>query len=217
VDSVSITATVTDANDNPLPGQDLAFSTSGDVSLGPVTDGGDGTYSTILTASFTPGDETITATAASVRTTATLHEVSAPSVSVMSPSTWGQGVTNQAVTITGANFAPGATVAFSSTGITVNSVSFIDATRLSANVTVAVSAATGAGDVKVANLDAGAGWCAGCYTVEPIDRVDKSSPIISSVSPDSLARKATKAVTITGANFAPGATVAFSGTGITVN
>jgi len=55
------------------------------------------------------------------------------------------------VTITGANFANGATVSFSGTGITVNARSFVSATQLTANISIAANAAQGARDVIVRN------------------------------------------------------------------
>ena len=68
------TATVRDAGGNPLAGQTVVFSTSGDVTFSSVTDNGDGTYSATITASTTPGEETITATDGPVNASAVLHE-----------------------------------------------------------------------------------------------------------------------------------------------
>ncbi len=68
------TATVRDSGNNPLPGETVIFSTSGDVTFGLVTDNSDGTYSVTITASTSPGDETITATVGSLSANAALHE-----------------------------------------------------------------------------------------------------------------------------------------------
>ncbi len=68
------TATVRDAGNNLLPGETVVFSTTGDVTFGSVADNGNGTYSVTVTASTSPGDETITATDSSLSASAVLHE-----------------------------------------------------------------------------------------------------------------------------------------------
>src|SRR5207249_4071052 len=68
------TATVTDAHSNPVAGETITFSTSGDVTFGSTTDNGDGTYSATITSSTTAGDETITGHDGLITGTATLHE-----------------------------------------------------------------------------------------------------------------------------------------------
>lgn len=72
--TVTATATVTDASNNPLRYETVVFSTNGDVSISPVINNGDGTYSVTVTASMTSGDETITATDGTVSASAVLHE-----------------------------------------------------------------------------------------------------------------------------------------------
>jgi hypothetical protein len=71
---VTATATTRDAEGNPLSGQNVSFASNGDVSFGNVTDLGNGTYSAIITASRTPGDEIITAAVNTLSNTAILHE-----------------------------------------------------------------------------------------------------------------------------------------------
>src|SRR5206468_4302246 len=68
------TATVTDAFSNPVSGDTVTFSTSGDVTFGSTTDHGDGTYTPTITASTTAGDETVTGHDGLITGTATLHE-----------------------------------------------------------------------------------------------------------------------------------------------
>lgn len=80
---VLATATVTSGG-QPLAGQDVSLSSSDpDVKIGPVTDHGDGTYTTMLEPSEKPGGVTITATDNSanppVSGTAVLHQVCQPS------------------------------------------------------------------------------------------------------------------------------------------
>jgi len=134
-----------------------------------------------------------------------------PTVASTSPASLGQGAASQNVTVTGSNFVSGAGVSFSGTGITVNSTTFGDSGHLTANVTVATSATTGARDVTVANPGGWSGSCSACFAVS-------AGPTVSSTSPSSLGQgAANQNVTVNGANFVSGANVSFSGTGITVN
>jgi quinohemoprotein amine dehydrogenase alpha subunit-like protein len=134
-----------------------------------------------------------------------------PTVTSTSPSSRGQGATNQTVTVVGTNFVSGATAVFSGTGITVNSTTFTDSSHLSLNISVAPGAATGARNVTVTNPDFGTSTGTGVFTVN-------AGPTVTSTSPSSLARGATgQTVTVVGTNFVSGATAAFSGTGITIN
>ena len=135
----------------------------------------------------------------------------APTVSSLTPATLAQGAPSQNVTINGTGFASGASVSFSGTGITVNSVSFVSSTQMTATVTVGASATTGARGVTVTNPDGSSGSAQGVFTVN-------AGPTVGSVSPAALAQGATSQnVTINGTGFASGASVSFSGTGITVN
>jgi hypothetical protein len=101
-------------------------------------------------------------------------------------------------------------VAFSASGITVNSVTFNSSTSLTANITVASNATTGAGNVTVTNPDGGVGTGTGVFTVN-------AAPTVGSVSPSSDTRGSTYTVTVNGTGYVSGATVAFSGFGITIN
>jgi spore coat protein CotH len=65
--TTTATASVRDAEGNPIPGDEIAFSSSdSDENLGPVVDNDDGTYSAQITASTSAGIKTITVSDASV-------------------------------------------------------------------------------------------------------------------------------------------------------
>ena len=67
VSTSKVTATVTDANDLPLSGQDVRVSSSDPgQKVGPVQDNGDGTYVATITSSTKAGNSTITVTDTSV-------------------------------------------------------------------------------------------------------------------------------------------------------
>jgi hypothetical protein len=117
--------------------------------------------------------------------------------------------------VNGSGFVNGAGLAatFSGTGITVNSTTFVSATQLTANITIASNATVAARDVTVTNPDAGVATCSGCFTVD-------ASPTVASTSPSARGQGATnQTITVNGTGFVNGAGLAatFSGTGITVN
>ena len=76
-----------------------------------------------------------------------------PTITDVTPSNSVQGVTGQEITITGTNFLDGANVSFSGDGITINSTTFVDATKLIANIGISPDAPVGVRDVTVTNPD----------------------------------------------------------------
>jgi hypothetical protein len=137
----------------------------------------------------------------------TIVALQAPKVTSVSPNARGQGAKTK-VTVTGSHFVSGATVTFSAAGITVNSVTFVNATHLSVTITVSSTATVGPGGVTVKNPNHATGSCNGCFTVD-------LGPVVTSASPSTIARGTTKTITIIGANFQSGAKVKVSGTGVT--
>src|SRR5208282_1646272 len=124
-----------------------------------------------------------------------------PTVSSVSPNN-GPAAGGTAVTITGTNFAAGATVTFGGTAAT--NVVVVSSTSITAT-TPAGSA--GAVTVTVTVNGQGGSLTNGFTYVVP--------PTVSSVSPNSGTTAGGTAVTITGTNFATGATVTFGGTAAT--
>jgi hypothetical protein len=68
------------------------------------------------------------------------------------------------VDIFGSNFRAGATVRFGS-GVTVNSTTFVNSGRLTANITISSGTTSGARTVNMTNRDKGTGRCVACFTV----------------------------------------------------
>ncbi len=122
-----------------------------------------------------------------------------PTVSSVAP---GSGPTTggTAVTITGANFAAGATVAFGSVAAT--NVVVQSATQITATTPASSAGATG---VTVTNPGGQNGSLPSAFTFV-------ASPTVSSVAPNNGPQAGGTAVTITGTNFVAGATVTFGGT-----
>lgn len=77
------TATVRDTNNQLLAGQNVSFSTDGDVTFGAVTDHNNGTYTATVTSSQTADSEEITAAVGSVHGSATLTETEVPEASAI--------------------------------------------------------------------------------------------------------------------------------------
>ena len=123
----------------------------------------------------------------------------APTVTGVSPNN-GTTAGGTAVTITGTNFAVGATVTFGTAAAT--NVVVVSGTQITAT-TPAGSA--GAVTVTVGNPGGQSGGLANAYTyIAP--------PTVTSVSPSTGPTAGGTAVTITGTNFAAGATVKFGST-----
>ncbi|HET7213288.1 MAG TPA: IPT/TIG domain-containing protein [Terriglobia bacterium] len=123
-----------------------------------------------------------------------------PTVSSVSPAS---GSTNggTGVTITGTNFSAGATVTFGGTAAT--SVTVVSGASITATTP---AHAAGAVTVAVTNTGGQSGTLPNGFTyVSP-------TPTVSSVSPNSGSTNGGTSVTITGTNFAAGATVTFGGT-----
>jgi choice-of-anchor C domain-containing protein len=135
-------------------------------------------------------------------------DATAPTVTRVIPQQIGQGAVKN-LTVYGTNFVNGAGVSFSDAGISVGSVTFVSATRLTVHVSVSGTAPTTARDVTVTNPDASTDTCGKPLFVAP-------APKPTSASPSSAARGATLDVHVLGSDFVNGATVAF-GAGVTVN
>ena len=120
-----------------------------------------------------------------------------PTVSSVSPNS-GPAAGGTAVTITGTNFAAGATVTFGGTAAT--NVVVVNSTTITATTP---AAAAGAVTVTVTVNGQSGSLTNGFTYVVP--------PTVSSVVPNSGSTAGGTAVTITGTNFAAGATVTFGG------
>lgn len=142
--------------------------------------------------------------------------VANPDITDLSPDTAAQGDTLD-VAVTGTGFQDGITAELSAPGITVNTVTFNDDTSLTVNITLAVDVPTGDCDFTVVNPDTGESDRS--FTVTGTT----STPVITSISPTSMAQGTTGDVIFTGTGFAPdnpgGADINDDGTltGITTN
>ena len=99
-----------------------------------------------------------------------------PTVTSTSPSSRGQGASNQTISIVGTGFVSGSGLAasFAATGITVNSTTFVNSTHVNANITITASASTGPGNVTVTNPDNSTATGTGVFTVRRQPRLTPS-------------------------------------------
>ena len=141
--------------------------------------------------------------------TLTVTTIPAPTVTAASPNTGAQGQTIASVAITGANLT-GATVVDFGAGITVNGYTVNSAAQITASVTIAAGAATGARNVSV-TTGGGTGTGNNLFTVT----IPIPAPTITAINPTSGSQGQTLTVTITGTNLTGATSISF-GTGITV-
>lgn len=175
---------------------------------------------TQLTATFTiaadaPGGERdVTATNTDAQTstcTACFSVVNTPVVTGIAPSSLAQGVADVDVIVTGDHFQATPAVTVSGSGVTVTGVVHDSATQLTVTISVDSSAPTGARSVTVTNPDTGAVVVAGGLTIT-------TGPKFTSMDPAAIAQgRSAQTVVITGSDFAATPTVAFTGTGVTVD
>ena len=162
-----------------------------------------GTQITATTPAGSAGAVTVTVTVSGQGGSLTggFTYVVTPTVSSVSPNS-GPTAGGTAVTITGTNFAAGATVTFGGTAVT--NVVVVNGTTITAT-----TPAGSAGAVTVTVTVSGqSGSLANGFTYA-------LPPTVSSVSPNTGSTTGGTAVTITGANFAAGATVTFGATAAT--
>ena len=132
----------------------------------------------------------------------------APTLTSVAPNSGAQG-TAVNITLTGTNFASGASIAVSGSGVTASNVNVVSATQITATLTISASAAAGARSVSVTEA---AGTSNGItFTVTAAAQ----APTLTSVSPNSGTQGTAVNITLTGANFASGASIAVSGSGVT--
>jgi len=130
----------------------------------------------------------------------------APTITSMTPSAVGRGATNVPFTITGTNFVTGATVARSGSSVTLGTMTVLNSTTITGTIT-SVSG-NGTSTITVTNPDTQAATSTLTLNTYP------STPTIL---PASGSVGQTMDVVVASGSLVNGATVSFSGTGITVN
>jgi hypothetical protein len=167
---------------------------------------------TQITATFTiasnaaPGAANVTVlTSGGTSSPVTFTVNSPPTLTSISPTT-GVQATAVPVTLTGTNFVSGAAVSTTNSGITVSNVTVASPTQITATFTIAANATLGAANVTITT--SGGTSAPIPFTINPLP------PTITSITPNSGAVSNTYALTLTGTNFVPGATVAITNPGV---
>ena len=212
----NLTVTVTGTNTHLANGSTV-MSFGGDITVTSVLVNSptSATVNISVSPSASLGAHTVTATTlGEVATLSNGFTVTAglPTISTVSPTTGRQAET-LSLGIVGqfTHFAAGSTTANLGAGVTVNSVSVIDATHATVNVTVAPGAAPGSRTV-VLTTGAETAQQVGGFTVTP------GQPTLFSISPVSAIQGTNATVILNGAftNFSPGLTTVSFGAGISV-
>ncbi|MBI5399580.1 hypothetical protein HZB07_03075 [Candidatus Saganbacteria bacterium] len=108
--------------------------------------------------------------------------VTAPTVTSLSPDSAIRGQTLN-LTFNGSNFQTGATVSLGS-GITINSVTFVNATSLTINATVSSDASTGMHTATVINTNGGVGSLNNAFLV--LSAATVVNPTVTSILPSTI-------------------------------
>jgi len=132
----------------------------------------------------------------------------APTFSSVSPGSAGQQGSQTLLTLTGTDFTTNSTLSFSASGITLNSLHYINPTSMTARITLSATATLGAGNVTV-TTPGGSATCSGCLTVDP-------HPVISKLTPNTIPNGTTATVVVSGSNFVSGLRVTTTIPGATV-
>jgi hypothetical protein len=111
--------------------------------------------------------------------------------------------------LSGTNFYAPATVNASGTGLTFTGINVLSTTSITANFAVAANAPPGPQNVSVTTPGG---------TSSPVTfTVDALAPTLASISPPNSPQSTTVNVTLTGTNFTSGASINFSGAGVTIS
>ena len=133
-----------------------------------------------------------------------------PTLSSISPDRILPGTTRTAMIVTGSNYASGAAVTVSGSGVTVHSTTVDSSTQLTLVVSAASDASLGARNVTITPSSGAASTFTGALRVIPAD------PTVTGFGHGTLAKGASGiAVTVAGTNFRSGATLSASGAGVT--
>jgi spore coat protein CotH len=224
VSKTTAVATLRDVDGNPIPGDEVVFSTSDPIQqLGPVTDNDDGTYSVQITSSIAAGPKTITATDKSVPglsgdatltqtpRTASLLKVALQPGSVVAD---GTSTTTAKATLTDAagNRVSGDNLVFSSSDAALQFGAVTD--NGDGTYSVQITASTAAGAKVIIATDTSAGGLKGSATLTqragPQAGVKLVLQPISIVADGESTAKATATVEDAFGNPIAGDTVAFA-------
>ncbi len=202
---------VTLAGTNFIAGATVGATGSGiTVSNVVVVSGTQITATLTLAANATLGASSISVTTSAGVSNTVPFTVNAavPTLTSVTPNSGTQG-TAVNVTLAGTNFIAGATVGVTGSGITVSNVAVVSGTQITATLTLAASATSGASSISVTTTGGTSNTVA--FTVNAANGL----PTLTSITPSSGARGTSVNVTLTGTNFTSASQVRLQGLGLT--
>ena len=131
-------------------------------------------------------------------------------VASISPASRVQGAQNQLVTVTGTGFSNGLVLSFpGKPTITVDTLTLVLPTQLTAVIDIALGTLTGASGVTVTLPNGATNTCANsnCFTVN-------AAPTLTSANPNTIGQGGSRLITFTGTGFVAGASLAFGKPGV---
>lgn len=218
---------VRDEANNPVQGVNVTFSLTADGGGGAINPGSPATIATdaagvAALTSWTVGNtagtnnNAVVATASSVLGSPITFIASGdnpdPDLTTVSPASGVRGETLDLI-FTGTGFVPTATVSISGPGVTINSTVVNSSTQITANVTIAAGANTGARNARVENPAPGGGTSSDRLFTISVPAV----PTLTALAPANAGRGQTLDVVFTGTGFANGVTSVNVPAGFTVN
>jgi hypothetical protein len=137
----------------------------------------------------------------------------APTLASVSPAS-GQRLQTMAVQLTGTNFAAGLTTIDFGSDINVAGVTVVNATTVTATISIGATATLGPRDVRVTNAGPGGGTAtlADGFTITAAN----PAPSIQSIDPAQARLGQTVGIAISGSGFVPGVTTVSFGAGVNV-
>ncbi len=218
------TVAVTLTGSNFTAGSNVAISGTGITQFGATFSPTSITTNFVIAGNATLGARTVTVGTSGGTTAAVTFTVVAkpptPTLTSISPITGSRGST-VAVTLTGTNFsAAGLAINVSraagtgATGVTVNNLTFVSPTQVTANFVIDPNASLDILGLRVLNVSV---TTAGGTTGNVLFTLtNPATATLTSIAPTSGARGSTVTVTLTGTNFtAAGTSINISGTGVT--
>jgi len=207
------TVAVTLTGTNFTPGSNVTISGTGITQFGATFSATSITTNFVIATGATVSNRTVMVATAGGTTATVNFMVTAkpptPTLASIAPNRGTRGST-VAVTLTGTNFsAAGLTVNVSGVGVTATNVTFVSATRVTANFVVDPNTTLGGRNVTVTT--AGGTTVARTFTV-----ANPPAPRLTSIAPTSGLRGSTVTMTLTGSNFTPTGTSINVGDGITL-
>jgi len=183
--------------------------TGGGITVGGVNQISENEVDTsfIISAGAALGTRNVTITTTGGTSNAVTFQVVAPTLSSVSPNVSLRGITNLPLTFTGIGLTGTSAATVSGSGVTITGVTVVNDTTVTANMTIATSAATGVRNISLTTPD-------GATNTVPFTVLGST---LNAINPVAGLRGSSVLVTLTGNNLTGATGVTVSGSGVTVS